>query len=99
MANEKENLIEAVIKGDTAAVKKLLIAGVNPDMYLDDAKLRPLHFAAQNNRVEIAHLLLEAGASPLARTDPDGQTPLEIAQLHKHQRMISLLSAYIIESS
>ena len=86
------NLIDAVIKGDVAQMKTLLEQGADPNMCLDAAKLRPLHFAAQNNAVEIAELLITAGADIHARTIPDGETPLDIARLHNNQEIVALLS-------
>lgn len=92
------DLITATIENNIDEVKRLLELGVDPNIYLDDAKLTPLHFAAQNNAIEIAMLLLEAGADPFASTSPDDETALNIANLHQHQQMVSLLVSYMSET-
>lgn len=88
-----EQLIDAIIIGDQPQVIALLGQKTDPNATLDCASVTPLHFAAQNNRVDIAKLLIQAGAKTDAQTEPDGETPLDIAKIHEHQRMISLLAA------
>lgn len=87
-------LIEAVIDNDVEAVNKLLNRGIDPNLSLDDANITPLHFAAQGNCLEVIPVLVNAGANVHAETEPDGQTPLDIALLHKHDRIVQLLIAY-----
>jgi ankyrin repeat protein len=53
----------------------------------------PLHAAAENNRVQIAMLLLQCGANVDALTD-DGQSPIDFAILNGHAEMIELLQHY-----
>lgn len=89
-----EALIEAIIQRDTDKVKQLLKQGVDPNATLDEDRITGLHFAAQNNLIDIAILLLSAGANSYAETRPDGYTPLDIAIMHHHQEMIELLTFY-----
>ena len=87
-------LIEAVMEREAEMVAAILHTGMNPNYYQDMAQLRPLHFAAQAGALDIAFLLLEAGADPQAETDC-GQTPLEAAKLHSQWRMVQLLGRYL----
>jgi len=90
------DLIEAVISNDTDTVKKLLSQGEDPDFCFDnEANITPLHFAAQENALEIAKLLIAAGANVHAETEPDGETPLDIARIHQSEGIIDLLVAYV----
>lgn len=93
-----EHLIEAVIANDSSQVEKLLRQGANPNGYEDEAKVTPLHFAAQHNSKASAELLILAGADLHAQTS-DGLTPLDIAKLHRHHEMVQLLQAPIPENS
>jgi uncharacterized protein len=88
---ELEDLIDAIINNNLKRVKHLLQKKIDPNGYLDNAKLRPLHFAAQNNFLEAAQLLIAAGADPAARTEPDQETPLDMAKLHNSKSLIDLL--------
>lgn len=85
------NLIEAVIHNDAVAVRAALENGADANACLDPANVTPLHFAAQHNAVDVVALLITAGAKVNAQTIPDGQTALDIARLHKHEKMIKLL--------
>ena len=87
-------LINAVMNHDSSRVNDLLNSGVNPNACIDDNKITALHFAAQINALTIVPLLIQAGADLEAATKPDGQTPLEVACLHQHNKMIELLTTY-----
>lgn len=91
-----ENLfIQAVINEDVEAVQQLLQEGANPNMVEDADRVTPLHFVAQKNTpaaLAMARLLLDAGADPMAKTEPDGQTPLETAKAMSGEEMVSLLT-------
>lgn len=88
------NLIDAVINNDIEMVRQLLEEGADPNVCIDEAQLRPLHFAAQNNSLEIAKLLITAGADVHARTIPDDETPLEVAKLHGHRAFVELILSH-----
>ncbi len=85
-----KELIEAVEIDDATATEELLQAGADPNGSEDWAGLTPLHFAAQANALQSAQLLLKAGANPAFRT-ADGMTPFDVAHIHAHPYMISLL--------
>ena len=86
------DLIDAVIANDTENVKRLLEEGANPNQCDEGTSISPLHFAAQNNSLEVASLLVAAGADLNATDDEDGDTPLAIAKLHQNQEMFALLT-------
>lgn len=84
------HLIEAVIIDDTAEVKKILEAGVDPNQYEDHAQLRPIHFAALYNALNAVPLLVAAGADVSAESH-EGVTALDIAKQHVYHEMVRLL--------
>ena len=88
-------LIAAVIHNNADQVETLLSDGADPNHCLDEANVTPLHFAAQHNALDVVKLLITAGANLYARTNPDGQTPLEIAKINGHKEMETLLKTYI----
>lgn len=92
-----EILIDAVIENDVEAVNAILNRGFNPNQSLDTARVTPLHFAAQNGALEVIPLLVEAGADICACTQPEGQTPLDVALLHRHEAVVQILLAYLSE--
>lgn len=53
----------------------------------------PLHLAAEGGHVDVATLLLEAGADPDARAADTDQTPLHRAVVGRHAGMVRLLLA------
>jgi uncharacterized protein len=85
-----EHLIEATIRNDVKEVYKLLKAGVNPNDYEDEAELRPIHFAALYNALDVVSLLVGAGAD-IHVENLAGETALNIAQQHNHKEMAFLL--------
>ena len=88
---QQEALVDAIMQGDVAQVSALLDAGASPQLALDSANVTPLHFAAQGEDARIVAMLLERGASKQAKTHPDGQTPRDIALMHAHHDMLSML--------
>src|SRR6185436_15626422 len=81
----------AVERDDLAAVRELLAQGTAPDAP-DSHGLTPLVRASRHGNLEIAHALLDAGASP-DRNDGyiNGWTPMMHA-IHKDQpRVVELL--------
>jgi ankyrin repeat protein len=71
----KENFYLAIKSGRLVTVKQLL--AIKPDLLnaRDEINFTPLHWAASEGQVEIASLLISAGADVHARDD-DGETPL-----------------------
>ena len=64
-----DKLIQAVIENDVDSVNHLLNQGVDPNHCLDHAHVTPLHYAAQNNSLEVIPLLVEAGAKVFGKHD------------------------------
>jgi ankyrin repeat protein len=83
-------LIEAIIRNNVKGVRELLEEGTNPNSCEDRARVTPLHFAAQNNSLEIAKLLITAGAD-IAAENEEGDTPLDTAVSANNREMIDLL--------
>lgn len=86
-------LIDAVIHNDPHRVNQLLSEGTNPNGSPDVAGVTPLHFAAQNNALLVLPLLIEAGADLFAETK-DHYTPLDVAIMHNHEKIVQALLAY-----
>jgi ankyrin repeat protein len=83
----------AIVDGDGARVKELLKA--NPALATapdegDPYRSQPLHFAAIAGNVELARLLIEAGAD-VDCGDSDESTPLDNAAMHHHADMVAFL--------
>ena len=83
-------LIDAVQKGDVAAVRALLGQGADPNAAQGDG-LTALHAAAQTGSVEITRLLLGAKASVAAKTRIGGYTPLHLAAQGAHAAVVTAL--------
>ena len=76
MENSCDDLHWAAERGDIEAVKALLAAGHDPNVF-DDISFTPLHYAAREGHLEIIRLLLQAGADVNAHDEPRiGDTPL-----------------------
>ena len=91
------DLINAVIRNDSHKVNDLLNNGVDPNQSLDKTDIKAMHFAAQNDALTVIPLLVQAGADIEAKTNPDGQTPLDIACLHQHTRTVELLIKFLLQ--
>ena len=73
---ELERLHLAVQDGNTDEVQRLIAANAPLDSF-DDVGNTPLHYAVEHERIDIATLLLDAGADVNARDEPNiGNTPL-----------------------
>jgi uncharacterized protein len=93
---EEIALIDAAIKGDTAAVKELLNRGVNANTRDPDGRT-PLTEAAYYGHTEIVKLLLDHGADVFARK-AHGETAYDMAAAHQDiaqmiKRELDLLDA------
>ena len=70
----------AAARGDIQSLKSLMYVG-QPDSIISNRTKKgrtPLHFAAESGHLEVARILLRAGADPMAR-DEKGYTPLVLA--------------------
>ena len=89
-AANPDDLLDAVRKGDLAAVKAALDAGVpvdHPFRYERTA----LSFAAARGQVEIVKLLLERGADPNKKDSFYGATPFNWAANEQHVEVVRML--------
>ncbi|KAK4530831.1 hypothetical protein CCYA_CCYA05G1688 [Cyanidiococcus yangmingshanensis] len=84
-------LIDAVARGDIAAVRSFIQEGVDVRQ-ADYDRRTALHLAAAEGYTKVAHLLIEAGADVLA-TDRWGSTPLQEAIRFKHPETAVYLEA------
>jgi ankyrin repeat protein len=84
-----ELLMKSVKTSDAATVKRLLSAGVNPNVK-DSSGVTPLMIASIRGDLEIAKLLLDAGAEVNA-TDDIGKTALADAIRFQEKAVIELL--------
>jgi ankyrin repeat protein len=94
-----DQLLQAVRKGDTAAVARLLAAGADPNALVPGRlssgevfQTTALCQAAAKDRLEAARRLLDAGADP-SLADGDGETPLMYAAGEGHLEVLRLLLA------
>jgi ankyrin repeat protein len=90
-----ENLVAAVKAGDDADVERLLEAGADPDV-VDSNENAMLAVAAMTGRLEIAQLLLDAGADVNGTRNYDNQTAsaLYSAVSFQHNDIAELLINY-----
>jgi GNAT superfamily N-acetyltransferase len=62
-----------------------------------EGTITPLHVAAARGDVELAALMLDAGATRDA-VGPDGETPLDLARLFRHARAAELLTLESVDA-
>jgi ankyrin repeat protein len=87
-------LHRAAHAGDLEIAALLLDSGAEIDAQADDGATPLLKACAYNdNRVDIARLLLERGADAQLR-NKQGRTALDLAQMHRMQRLEKLLIAH-----
>ena len=77
-APDESPVADASARGDVQAVRALIREGADPNAAQADG-LTALHWAALNNQVEIAEVLLYAGANAQPTTRLGGYTPLHLA--------------------
>ena len=83
------DVADAVMKGDTAAVRKLLLAKADVNATQVDGATA-LHWAVYRDDVGMADMLLKAGANVKA-ANREGATPLFMAALYGNPAMIERL--------
>lgn len=91
-AASSDALLQAVRKGDVAAVRAALDAGVPADVKFRYDRTA-LSFAADRGQVEIVRLLLERGADVNAKDSFYGVTPIVWAASNGHAEVARLLLA------
>src|SRR5688572_4543187 len=84
--------LEAVKRGDTKAVADLLCRRHELVRFADGYGKRGLHWAAEFDQVEVAQLLLDAGAD-IEATTSWGATPLDWAATMGSAKVAELLLA------
>lgn len=84
-----DGLNAALLRGDLAAVKKLVPDKATANKRLPDGTT-PLGTTAQRGQVEIAKYLLEIGADP-SGMNTDGNTPLHAAAFLCHEELVKIL--------
>ena len=82
-----------VLCGELEAVRRLLDAGVGPNVRGEEHGATPLHWAAWENRRRHVDLLLERGADRTMRDRSFGGTPQGWASHAGHEELASLLGA------
>ena len=88
---EAERLHRAAAEGDIEAVTTLIAERV-PLNEFDDIGHTPLHYAAKHSRLEVADLLLSAGAQINARDEETNwDTPIAVAARDASAEMVALL--------
>ena len=83
-------LLLAARYGHSELAKLLLENGANPNSSLNDNGWTPLLFACRHGYPEVVDLLLEKGVDPNVALH-EGQKPLLLALLSKHNRIADLL--------
>jgi uncharacterized protein len=81
---------DAAMDGNREAVRALLKQGVDVNAAQGDG-MTALHWAASSNDVELAAMLIHAGANPRAATRINGYTPLMMAAKVGHAAVIRTL--------
>lgn len=88
-----EEFIVRCMRGPTSVIETFFAAGADPNVIIGDVgpSYTPLIAAAEAGRVDIAGMLIQAGARPDLQT-PDGRTALGAAAGHcKSPQMVRLL--------
>jgi len=89
-----KQLIEAVLAGDAQEVRDVLKTAPNLNYVERDQQKTALHIAAENNKVEIAAILIDNMVDvnrPSGYVNGSRMTPLGLALMHGHTEMAKLL--------
>jgi ankyrin repeat protein len=89
-ATSPSSVVEAAMAGDTPAVRALLKNGADVNTAQGDG-MTALHWAALKGNVELARMLVYAGANLRATTRLGGYTPLLMASKNGDAAMIAAL--------
>ncbi len=89
-ADLREQIAEAIARGDLEATRKLVAGGVQINSRRSQGGSTPLSTAATYNRVDIARMLLKNGGK-VETTNEDGNTPLHVAAFLCRAEMVELL--------
>ena len=84
------DLVDAINRGDTDAVKSLLLRGAPVNGKDEHWERTPLIMAAMNGYAEIVSILLKRGADPNA-VDIEGWTALRYANAYGYDDIIKML--------
>ncbi len=87
-----DEIHEVIAEGDIAGVTRMLqeVPGLVNSQDTNQTRDLPLHTAAAHGQVEIATLLLKAGAAVDAG-DADESTPLDVAAVRRQKEMVQYL--------
>lgn len=75
--NGETPLHHSAFRGNTEIMNTLLSAGANPNVFTEDSRKTPLHFAVTGQMAECARLLLRHSADS-ATLDADMKTPIDL---------------------
>jgi ankyrin repeat protein len=89
-APPEANVAEAAMNGDTTTIRTLIKQGADVNSAQGDGTTA-LHWAALKGNVELARMLLYAGANPRSTTRLGGYTPLLMASRNGDAAMIDAL--------
>ena len=85
-----QELYDKIDMGDLTAVKSIIDGGVNVNA-VDKDGFTPLHWAPENNRLDIVNYLIAKGADVNAGTTKDRLTPLHLAVAAKAKDIVRAL--------
>ncbi|MCP4570842.1 MAG: hypothetical protein GY838_00675 [bacterium] len=91
-ASQAGELHDAVQAGDAARVRELLASGADPGEAEPQAGFTPLHLCVYLGQLDLAPLLVEAGADLDAR-NPMGLSPLDLAVFVGNDQAVSFFVA------